>query len=88
MKGTLSIFGLLVLIALLISGCGADEDPSQAPPTATATLEPEKAQEPVELPNPLRARDAALLYLSQSYGERAPSLDQVWTEQNTTPQGL
>ena len=35
--------------------------------------------------DPIRARDAALAYLCERYGERAPRLDLVWDESDTTP---
>jgi hypothetical protein len=51
-------------------------------PTATPT------EAAVEAPDPARARDAALAYLSEHYGEQAPPSGLTWTEERTTPEGL
>jgi serpin B len=52
---------------------------------ATDTPAPESTVEP---PDPARARDAALAYLTKAYGRPAPELDLAWTEETTTSPGL
>jgi serpin B len=56
-------------------------------PASDATETP--ASEPtVEPPDPTRARDAALAYLTKAYGSPASELDLAWTEETTTSTGL
>ena len=72
MKGKLSILGLVLIVsALIVSGCG----PTKDQPT-----------EDVEAPDEVRAaRDAALAYISEQYGEQVPAPGLTWTEENITP---
>ena len=51
----------------------------------SAGLVVELNDETTEWFDPIRARDAALAYLSERYGEQAPNLDLTWNETNTTP---
>ena len=96
MKSKLSTLGcVLILSALIVSGCGQTTvEPTEAPTTApteqltevpTATSA-ETAEEP---PDEVRAaRDVALAYISGRYGEQAPALGLTWTEEDITPEGL
>jgi putative hemolysin len=50
------------------------------------TVPTEAAEEP---PDEVRtARDVALAYVSGRYGEHAPGMGLIWTEERTTPEGL
>ena len=51
----------------------------------TGVLPPEGT---VEAPDPVRARDAALAYISEHYGEQAPTPGLTWMEEHTTPEGF
>ncbi len=83
MKSKLSTLGLVIILsALTFSGCG----PATPQPTEIPTATPTQAA--VEAPDPVRARDAALAYVSERYGEQAPALGLAWTEELTTPEGL
>jgi hypothetical protein len=45
-------------------------------------------EEPVGPPDPARARDQALAYLAEAYGEQPPGPGVTWTEEDLTPEGL
>jgi hypothetical protein len=89
---------VLVLSALILSGCGSSEaEPTALPtavPTEVATEQPTEVptatptEVAVEAPDPVRARDVALAYVSGRYGEQAPTLGLTWAEENITPEGL
>lgn len=51
----------------------------------TGVLTPEGA---LEAPDPVHARGAALAYVIEHYGERAPAPSLTWTEERITPEGL
>ena len=51
----------------------------------TGVLPPEGT---VEAPDPVRARDTALAYVIEHYGEQAPAPGLTWTEELTTPERL
>jgi predicted secreted protein len=72
MNDKLFVVGLvLILIATIVSGCG----PGRQRPT-----------EAVEAPAEVRAaRDAALAYVSERYGEEVPPPQTAWKEENITP---
>jgi len=87
------ILGLmLILSAGVVSGCG----PAKTTPTADAeqaTTVPEvptasPTEAAVAVPDPARARDAALAYVIANYGEQAPAPGMAWVEEPTTPEGL
>jgi hypothetical protein len=72
MRNKLSILGLmLVLSSLIVSGCGT------ATPTEVAAEVPPKVRE---------ARDAALAYVGERYGDQASTTSLNWTEENVTPE--
>jgi len=80
MKSELATLGLvLVLSALIFHGCESITES----PTATPTSTPAEAPEGV-----VAARDAALTYVTEHYGEEAPASDLPWAEKRTTPEGL
>jgi len=94
MKSKLSTLGLmLILSALVLSSCGpATAQPTKVPPPALTklpvvvplTLVP--AITPtvaVEASDVQAARDAALTYIVEHYGEQAPVLGLTWTEEFT-----
>jgi putative hemolysin len=75
MRSKVSALGLvLILGALVFGGCG----PAPAPPTEV----------PAGAPDPGAARDAALAYVREHYGEQAPALDLTWEEGFVTPEGI
>ena len=77
MKNRTLIVGLVLAVStLIVSGC--------TPPAA----EPRPTEAPNEVPDPARARDAALAYVAANYGDRAPALDTAWTAETITPEGL
>ena len=83
MRSRLSILGLvLILGGLILNGCGLGTELPPEGPTATPTAAT------VEGPDPVRARDAALVYVIGHYGEQGPQGDLLWTEERTTPEGL
>ena len=76
---------VIALLALLVlaAGCG----PGPAQPTELPTPTPTEVA--VEVPDGVRAaRDAALAYVSEKYGEQAPAPGLTWAEERTTPEGL
>jgi serpin B len=94
---------LLVLGASMLSGCGmATMEPTPAgptEPTPAAPSEPTPAapSEPtpaapsegaVPVPDPILARDAALAYVAEAFGDQAPAPGLAWEAENTTPEGL
>lgn len=73
MKSSLSLLGfVLILSALILSGCRSSE-----------------AQGPiVEVPDEVRAaRDAAMAYVIEHYGEQAPAPAPTWREAELTREG-
>ena len=83
MKSKLSTLGLvLILGALILGGCG----PGPAQPTELPTATPTEVT--TEAPDPQVARDAALAFVIENYGEQAPVLGLTWVEEVTTPEGL
>ena len=94
MKSKLYTLGLmLILSALVVTGCG----PITAQPTAVPLPVVTKLPIVVPLTSPpaiiptvaveasdvQAARDAALTYISEHYGEQAPALSLSWTEEFT-----
>jgi len=81
MKSTLSTLGLvLILSALIVSGCvQATAQPTEVP-TDTRTGEAVAAPEGVR-----DALDAVLAYLSANYGDEAPAPGLIWMGENITP---
>ena len=78
-----NVIAVLVALLVLAAGCG----PGPAQPTEVPTPTPTEVA--VEVPADVRsARDAALAYVSERYGEQAPAPDLTWTEESTTPEGL
>jgi hypothetical protein len=43
---------------------------------------------PAEVPDPTRARDAALVHIIAQYGDQPPASGLIWTEEVITPEGL
>jgi len=84
MRTTRAVLGLLLLLSVFIaSGCTvAVADGTVDGPVSTS--EPA----PVNVPDPAAARDAALNYLAETYGDRAPDLSLSWVEANVTVEGL
>ena len=75
MKSKLSTLEVvLILTGLILTGCG------------TTTAQPTEL--PVAPPEPQAARDAALAYVSERFGEQAPAPGMIWTEERITPEGL
>jgi serpin B len=85
---------LAALGALVIAGCGPMPVEPSPLPTVTqgsgASPLPTKpsGNEAVAILGPDGARDEALAYLAQSIGIQVVPADMVWTEENTTPEGL
>jgi len=94
---------LFVLSTCIISGCVSSTDPSiTSPPVVVEpsmppiseeehiTPTPDLTEAVVEVPEEVRAaRDAALRYIFEQYGEQVyplPGMD--WLEENITPEGL
>lgn len=100
MKGKLYILELmLILSALIVSGCvPTTVQPTEVPtttPTEVATAQPTEVPTTTptevaeEAPDEVRAaRDVALAYVSGRYGEQAPVLGLTWMEELITPEGL
>ena len=84
MNGKLStLVFVLILSTLIFSGCG----PGPAQPTEVPTATPAEAV--VEVPEDVpTARDAALAYISENYGDQAPPPGLTWAEERITPEGL
>ena len=80
MQKTWTVLGLLLLLSVfIVSGC-----------TAAVTDGPAGTSEPtpVNVPDPEAARDAVLVYLTETYGDRAPVRGLSWVEENVTAEGL
>jgi serpin B len=71
----------LVLVALVVLGCGPTPEPTPLPTRPSG-------DEVAGAPDPARARDAALATLAEAYGDQAPAQGLSWTEERTTPEGL
>ena len=70
MQKTCAVLGLLLLLSVfIVSGC-----------TAAVTDGPAGTSEPtpVNVPDPAAARDAALAYLAETYGDNAPVRGLSW----------
>jgi len=85
---TWPLLGLLLLLsALIVSGCTVSSADSQTDSPANGPTET-SAPMPVDVLGPAAARDAVLAYLAGTYGERAPRGDLTWVEANVTSEGL
>jgi len=74
---------VLILSALIVSGCV----PATAQPTEVPTATPTEGA--VQAPDDVRAAlDSALAYVNEHYGEQAPPPGLTWTEEDATPEGL
>ena len=75
MRSGLSTLGLVLMFGTLVfSGCGpTPAEPTEVPPGA---------------PDPTAARDAALAYVREHYGDQAPAPGLSWTEEFVTPEGI
>jgi hypothetical protein len=86
------VIPLLIVVALVAAGCGATAAPGEPTPgDPTPTQEPAgptPATGQIGGSNPAGARDVALAYLAQTYGEQAPPAGLDWTEKDVTGQGL
>jgi len=80
MKNGMLIVGLVLAVSMLIvGGC--------TPPVAEVAGASSPTEVPIEVPDPARARDAALAYVAANYGDQAPAPDLAWTEESITPDG-
>ena len=94
----LLIIGLvIVLSASIVGGCAPPPAEPVAVPTAQPTAVPTMAEVEtpgtptevaVQVPDPARARDAALGHVAANYGEQATAQDLAWVEETITPEGL
>ncbi|TKJ29240.1 MAG: hypothetical protein CEE40_08935 [Chloroflexi bacterium B3_Chlor] len=73
---------MLIMSGLIFSGCARTTEQPTGLPTTTPTAAA------VEGPDPVRARDAALVYVIGHYGEQAPWRNLIWLEEEITPEGL
>ena len=91
MKSRTLIVGLMLAVStLIVGGCAPPAAESAAAPVGaavevTGTSRPTEA--PIEVPNPARARDAALAYVAANYSDRAPAPDLAWTEEAIASDG-
>ena len=92
MKNITLVVGLVLAVSTLIaSGCtssAAELNAASADTPAEVAETPRPTEAPNEVPNPARARDAALAYVAANYGDRAPAPDLAWTAETITPEGL
>jgi hypothetical protein len=80
MTNRMLIAGLVLAVGMLIvGGC--------TPPVAEVAGASRPTEVPNEVPDPARARDAALAYVAANYGDRAPASALAWTEESITPDG-
>ena len=84
MRHNLPHLALVLVLALsFLAGCG---------PAPTPLPTPEAGQDsgaaPAAPADPAAARDAALAYLAEAYGELAPAQELDWTARETTAEGL
>ncbi|MEJ2207983.1 MAG: serpin family protein, partial [Anaerolineae bacterium] len=78
---------VLVSSLFLTAGCGPAATP--LPPAPEAGQDGQGADGDSTLPpDPATARDAALAYLAEAYGDLAPALDLAWTETEADAGGL
>jgi len=86
MRDKLSIWGLVLLLgALIVSACTPIPDGSTKVVTVLSTEVTPEGPVDMEYAN---ARNAALAYIGERYGEQAPSPDLAWTGENITPEGM
>jgi hypothetical protein len=92
MKNRTLIAGLVLAVStLIVGGCAppvAESNAALADAAAKVAETPRPTEAPIEVPDPARARDAALAYVAANYGDRAPAPDLAWTEETITPEGL
>jgi hypothetical protein len=80
----INVWLVLVLGVLAVTRCAPATEPQPI-----ATPEPTSAPSSDDVNEfAVAARDAALAYLTEIYGERAPASGLSWTGQSTTPEGL
>ncbi len=98
------ILGLvLILGALIISGCETTDEGATSTPVSVdveATPTPTQPAPPTDVPTvtptevavdvlgPAGARDAALAYIGENHAVQVSAPDLPWTEENVTPEGL
>jgi hypothetical protein len=83
MRSRLPMLGLLlILAALILSGCARTAEQRTGLLTSTPTADTGEG------PDPIRARDAALAYVIGHYGEQAPWRNFIWLEEEISPKGL
>jgi hypothetical protein len=91
MKSRTLIVGLVLAVSTLIAGGCAPPAPESAAVSAGAAVEvagaPKPTQAPIEVPDPARARDAALAYVAANYSDQAPAPDLAWTEEAIASDG-
>jgi serpin B len=78
----IKLASMVLLSALILNGCG----PATMDPTPAPTPKPDNEVSP--LPDAERARDQALTYLAEAYGDRAPAANLSWTKENVSPEGM
>jgi hypothetical protein len=95
MTSKLTTLGVvLTLSVLIVTGCGAGAAQTEEPPTIAPTERPtdipmtNPTEVPAEVPDPTRARDAALVHIIAQYGDQPPASGLIWTEEVITPEGL
>jgi len=91
MKGKLPSLGLVLILSVLIfSSCGlATAEPTVVPTdAATEPLAVVPTEVAVQVPDPARARDVALAYISENHPEQASLPQQEWAEENVSAEGL
>lgn len=78
-----NVIAAFLALLVLAAGCG----PGPAEPTEVPTATPTEVA--AEVPDDVRAaRDTALTYLREQYGDQAPAPGLTWAEERTTPEGL
>jgi hypothetical protein len=75
--------GLVLLLGMAaLSGCGWAAHAAVPQPTPTAEQQASRPSDPAG------ARDAALAYLTEVYGAKAPAAGLSWAEVHAKPEGL
>jgi hypothetical protein len=87
-KKSMFVIGLVSLFALLFGGCGVITEILDIGPTSTPTVDPSSGGKQPLVIDPVTAREYVLAFIRANYEGYGPPAGLIWSEQDTTPEGL